>query len=354
MSTVDSEPALAPWAVEAADYPRGGPAAAQLAFLVRYAVLAPSDHNTQPWTFRVAGDVLEVRTDRSRGLPVTDPEGRGLVISCGAAIGTLRIAARRFGHDPEVALLPAPADRDLLARVRLGPRVEPGREALRATDIIRARHTSRLGFEPRRLPAALLADLGTIVPDERVWLALVTEPAGKRVVADLAGEANRLLMADRAYRRELSHWLRPNHGAVTDGLRGEALGLGNVASRLGPLVVRTFDLGAGQATQERRLALDAPALAVLGSRTDTTRDWLATGEALQRLLLRLADAGASAAFANQPIQVPALRAALAQEFGRLGTDATGAPQLLLRLGYAKSPTPPSPRRPLAEVLTVTA
>jgi len=52
----------------------------RLRFALRYAIRAPSGHNTQPWRFRIAGDGVEIYADRSRILPVVDPVDRALVI----------------------------------------------------------------------------------------------------------------------------------------------------------------------------------------------------------------------------------------------------------------------------------
>src|SRR5687768_12101284 len=72
---------------------------------VRQAVHAPSSHNTQPWVFHLRGDdVLELYADRSRALPVIDPEDRELTISCGAALFHLRAALRSAGLEAEVEL----------------------------------------------------------------------------------------------------------------------------------------------------------------------------------------------------------------------------------------------------------
>ena len=90
---------LDPWKVDAAHFPTEETRSARLEALVRYAVLAPSTHNTQPWRFRVRQDALEVFADRSRSLPVADPDDRELTISCGAARAVARLAplARQFG-----------------------------------------------------------------------------------------------------------------------------------------------------------------------------------------------------------------------------------------------------------------
>jgi nitroreductase len=59
MSTLLSNP----WDVREADFPRTGLPAEQLRFLLHYAVLAPSGHNTQPWLFKIDGDTVELSAD---------------------------------------------------------------------------------------------------------------------------------------------------------------------------------------------------------------------------------------------------------------------------------------------------
>ncbi|MFD9127274.1 hypothetical protein ACFV0G_21350, partial [Kitasatospora sp. NPDC059571] len=85
-----------------------GLSAAQLHTLAKAAGAAPSLHNTQPWRFEAAADgrTLAVYVDPARGLPLTDPDGRALHVSVGAAVFNLRVAARHLGRDPQVRLLP--------------------------------------------------------------------------------------------------------------------------------------------------------------------------------------------------------------------------------------------------------
>ncbi|MDX6584329.1 MAG: hypothetical protein QOI10_3513, partial [Solirubrobacterales bacterium] len=56
------------------------------------AVRAPSLHNTQPWRWRVGDESVQLYLDQARQLPATDPEGRELIISCGAALHHLLVA----------------------------------------------------------------------------------------------------------------------------------------------------------------------------------------------------------------------------------------------------------------------
>ena len=110
------------------------------------------------------------------------------------------------------------------------------------------------------------------------------------------------------------------------------------------LAIRTFDVGGGVAASHRRLAQGSPLLACLATTMDDAPAWLATGQALQRVLLVATDAGYAASYLNQPIEVPQFRSRLRQL-----TGSEAYPQILLRIGRG-GPQPHSPRRPLREVL----
>jgi hypothetical protein len=157
-------------------------------------------------------------------------------------------------------------------------------------------------------------------------------------------EGDRLLGGDARYRRELASWLRPNRSRARDGMPGYAIGIGDVASYVGPLVVRTFDWGEGKAAIDGMIATGSPALLVLGTERDDAAAWLDAGQALEHVLLLGTSRGLSFSFLNQAVEVPALRRRL-RDFLRVSTF----PQLILRTGYA-APARATPRRPLDDVM----
>ena len=77
---------LAAWNVKPSEFPATGTRLEKARYAVRYAILAPSNDNTQPWHFVINGDELLVCADRTRSLPNIDPFDRELIISCGAAL----------------------------------------------------------------------------------------------------------------------------------------------------------------------------------------------------------------------------------------------------------------------------
>jgi nitroreductase len=94
-------------------------------FVVSAAVHAPSVHNTQPWCFSHDEREISVHAHNERQLRVADPHGREMMISCGAALFTVRVALRNLGFVPRVRVLPDPDLPNLVARVAWGERVPP-------------------------------------------------------------------------------------------------------------------------------------------------------------------------------------------------------------------------------------
>ena len=127
---------------------------------------------------------------------------------------------------------------------------------------------------------------------------------------------------------------------------GYAHGITDLASYVGPFLIRTFDMGKGQAAKDMQLATGSPVLAVLGTDADEPLNWIQTGQVLARILLRARAENVWASFMDQPIEVPELRLRLREVLGR----TAGFPQLLMRLGYGKD-VMPTPRRNTDEVVT---
>lgn len=340
------EAALAEWSVSRRDFPQGGTVAQQLRFLLNYAILAPSSHNTQPWRFRIAGDVLELHADRSRALAVVDPYDRALIMSCGAALFNLRVALRFFGYAGAVQYVPTTAASDLLVRVRPGAAAAKSPQWDALFDAIPRRVTNRQRFAEARVPPDAQEALRAAARAEGASLDCIEETHDRNRVAKLIAAGDREQYANPSFRRELAAWV---HAArIRDGIPGYALGatkLLDFATPVVALVLRTFDVGSGVAARDADLVKGSPLLAALATTEDDERAWLAAGQALERVLLTACAAGFDASFLNQPIEVPALRSSLREAIG-----GHGFPQILLRIG--KGPAQQhTPRRPVAEVLS---
>jgi nitroreductase len=335
---------FAEWQIDERDYPERGTPEERMRFLLSYAILAPSGHNTQPWLFRVQPDGVDLIADRTRCLPVVDPFDRALVISCGAALGHLCTAMRFFGMEPVLGLLPDEAEADFLAHVKFGSDVGPTSRDVARFRAITRRRTTRKKYPDEPLPEGLGHAMLAAAAAEGCELAIVSDIERRRAIAALVAEGDRAQFSNPAFRRELASWVHSRRAASRDGMSGAAFGMPDVLSAVGGLVIRTFDMGNRQGATDEAIATGAPALLVLGTPRDDPRAWLAAGMALSSILLDVAAEGWTSAYLNQPVETDALRP-------RLGAVAgiAGHPQLLFRIGQAE-PGDPAVRRPVREVL----
>lgn len=299
---------------------------------------APSVLNTQPWRFRIVrGEYAELYGDRDRTLSVSDPRGRSLHVSCGAALFNLRLAARVAGHRPLVWLLPDPEGRhDLLAAVRM---VELGPPTAAERDLyeqIGRRRTNRQPFDRRHVPDQVMSELRTAAASEGARLV----PLGRGATAELLDYvtiAEDGLLADHDYLAELAAWTM--RGAYADGIPAYAFG---PRSADDPSPVR--DLGAAHPGRPSACFEPHPRLAVLTTPGDRRVDWLRAGQALQRMLLVATAHGVSASFLNQPLDLRDMRRR------RDPYHRRGHAQMIIRFGYGPA-VARAPRRPPAELMT---
>lgn len=333
------------WRIDEHAFPHDGSAADRLRFAARYAILAPSGHNGQPWRYTVDGDAMCVYADRTRALPTIDPDDRELLIACAATVHLTRVALRHFGQHPQVHLLPDPADADLLATIRLGqPAPEARGDELFAA--VAARHCNRHPYQRRPVAADTVDRLRRAAAAEGAWLAVLIDRPTIAAAADLIAEGDRVKWRDPVFRHELAQRLIPNRGRRRDGMPGYAFGIPGPLARLAPAVIRHIDLGRLRGASDRKLTLATPALAVIGTDRDEPPAWLAAGQAMSHVLLRATADGLATSFLSQAIEVPELRPRLGALLGR-----AGHPQLLLRIGYPTGRAHLAPRRPLHEVLS---
>lgn len=314
--------------------------AATLEKLISAAVAAPSQHNTQPWRYRLDPDTntVEVRAAPERGLRHTDPVARGLHISVGASLFNLRVAATHFGWHPVVRLLPRPAEPGLLAAVRLaGPRTAGRLHRPDLYDAVWRRHSSRFPFTGPPVPARVLAEIAEAAIAEG---ALLTFPRPTEVsrVMRLTAEAERHNAADPARSAETRDWVREG---APDGLPGAALGPCDAMDRL---PVRDF-AGIHSASRPHSAAFERrPVIGVLATAHDTRADWLRAGQGLQHALLVATAHHVRTSLFSQAVEWPDLRWALRDP----GTGRRHV-QMLIRFGHGPD-GPATPRRPAREVL----
>ncbi|MGB9697608.1 MAG: Acg family FMN-binding oxidoreductase [Ignavibacteria bacterium] len=337
---------LIAWEVKEEDFPKHGTVREKLKHFIKYAILAPSGHNTQPWIFSIKEEeiAIDLYADRSRALPVIDPDDRELIISCGAALANLIIAMQYYEYIPQIEYFPDEADNDWLAKIKPIPGYEPDENDRKLFHAIKIRRTNRLPYAEDKIDQFFIEKFKALISEENITLHIIEENNRENMIR-IIENADRIQAANKSFCRELAQWIHPNRTNSKDGIPGYAFGMGDLISYGSPFFIGNLNWGEIQAARDRNLVKGSPLIVILESKRDTPLDWVKTGIALEKLLLKAASKNIAASYLNQPLEIPELRQQVRELF-----QMKGFPQLILRLGYGKE-IKPTPRREVEEVIT---
>ncbi len=317
-------------------------AAPEAAELVRFATLAASGHNTQPWRFETSDAGLSILPDFSRATPVVDPDDHHLYASLGCAAENLVHAARARGLAGDVAFEASGQGR---AEVSLEPAAAEETAFFRA---IPARQCCRAAYDGRAAPADVMSRLVAAANSHGVDAVFLTEEARMEDVLALVVEGNSRQMDDPAFVAELKRWLRFNAREAMrqgDGLYSAASGNPTMPSWIAPVMFDLFFTKGGENSKYAEHVRSSAGLAVFVGPSDDPAGWFAAGRACQRFALQATADGLKYAFVNQAVEVPEARAELQSLLGLGGRR----PDLVVRFGYGPD-MPRSLRRPPGEVM----
>jgi nitroreductase len=323
------------------DHPARSRVVAALQAAATAALHAPSVFNTQPWRWQITGKTLELYADRDRALQATDPGGRLLMLSCGAALHHARVTLEADRWTVGVERLPDGGNAGLLARITATGIAPADEQAERMAAAIPSRRTDRRAFGDRTVPEALLTQLRRVVEAEGAYLHVVRRDQ-MPMLATSTSRAADAEKDDPAYLAELERWTNRPAGSG-DGVPASTA-VQQVARRVpvrdyapggtpGLAAGDGFDLGA--------------AYVVLFGRTDQPAELLRGGEALSALLLTATAEGLATAPLSDTVEVEWPRRLLRDLLAEVGE-----PYLIVRLGYSDAPVPlpEAPRRAPHDVI----
>jgi nitroreductase len=329
--------------------PDGGPDSGTVRRAIALASRAPSVHNTQPWRWRAGDASVHLFADWSRQVPATDPDGRDLVISCGAALHHVRVALAAFGWATTVHRVPNPADPAHLAAIELSP-AEPTEDQVTLSAAIERRRTDRRRLSSWPVSAGDLQQICGAAAAAGALGVVVTDPAALFQLNGAIAQAAIIHDNDPAYTLELALWTGRGRGGH-DGILAASIPrtAPRTANRDDHLRsgLRAFPGGSLEQPPGKRYD-QRTYLLVIATSSDDVLSRLRAGEAASAALLTATRLGLATCPLSQPLEISGTRRLIRDDV--LG--GTAVPQLLLRMGWPPtwaSPLPRSPRRDVADV-----
>ncbi|NUS50685.1 MAG: NAD(P)H nitroreductase [Nocardioidaceae bacterium] len=313
--------------------------------LIRCACRAPSVHNTQPWHWHVHDDgVVDLYADHTRQLVQADPQRRDLVLSCGAALHHLQVAARALGLAPRVHRLPEPDDERFVARVRLTP-ADPPPDAERQLAVIEARRTDRRRLTSWPVPVDRLNALAMAGNQWGAQVLPVVDERARTLLGSLTRRADELQRRNAEYRAEIARWTTywGNEGVPAGHIPREA------SRAATDVLTRRFD---GGVLDDPALEDEPPGdgLLLVCTSSDDPLSRVRAGETMSAVWLRATSDDLAVVPLSQALEVDETREALQTEV----LDDLAQAQIVLRVGWqplGRADLPATPRRDLADVRT---
>lgn len=212
----------------------------RLRFLVQFAILAPSTHNSQPWKFEVGEDSILLKTNFERALAVSDPTNRHLYISLGCALANLLVAADYYGFQTSLEYFPS--DRpDVIIKVHFNPSSRPASIQNHLIFAIPRRRSNRSRYT-NRMPVPEFLTLITTLSSQNLGLSVVADEQKKNKIAEILMESRIKAFSVKAFRNEMANYKRTNFTSSSIGMPGFVMGFSNIFSLMSPVLMRHFNV----------------------------------------------------------------------------------------------------------------
>jgi hypothetical protein len=314
--------------------------------ILHYASLAPSGHNSQPWYVRWTRDrEIIIGADGTRRLPAVDPNNREMMLSLGAFVENLSLAAGDVGYEAQTEVVAkSPFEQEIL-RVTL-QKADPVPYPL---DRLTSRRTAKHGYRSKELRKEDVEALAKPLDGRLFYFPPGSEHA--RCIAEGTVEAFRAQTERDEAQQELVKWLRLSDeaaerhrdGLTTQGMEIQGLKGWFVRNFTKPEDFMKQSMRNKSIDMTRKMVEEGGGWFIITSPGESLADLIEAGRGFERMALLARERG---------VAVHPMTQILEEEIGRkeiaANHDAGMIPQFVLRVGYLDPyPDPVSPRRPVS-------
>lgn len=327
------------WNIDDKEYPARGAFEDKARFLLKYAILAPSGHNSQPWKFEISKNKIVILPDYGRGRSVVDSEHLELFISIGVVSKILAISASRFGMS--------------FRRRIVKERVEmifddeiTDKKNLELFKAITKRRTYREAFLKKKVAPEMVEKLKKI-SGNKVAIEIIEEVDQIKIMSTLVKRADIVWYKSRTLIREMEEWMRDDLEFAKDGLPSGMINMYKIAAETKYLFSKDSKIAREKANKDETIAKNTPLFIVLTTKDNEAENWIEAGEIYGEIILTAQKLGLASGVLGSITELSGIKKELTKQF-----KLNGHVQLVLSVGYAKVKVPQTPRRPLEEMLVM--
>lgn len=317
----------------------------KIRFLIKFAVLAPSSHNTQPWRFSVLNNQISIYLENARCLPIADNNNRQLFLSLGCSIENILIAANHFGYSTTVEYPNKFSDYNPVAIVSLNKYEKEKKGSTHLIYSILSRKTNRNRYLNKKISSDILQNIKSL-ESVSTKIHIINNKDEIHQLGSIAVISSIRSMDDKKFRYELSKHIKSNITSSKIGMPGFTLGIPTLLSFLLPQMIRRLNLEK-IARRQNQLLFDeyTPYIILITTDLDTKYNWLDAGRIFQRISLILTNFNISVSPWGAPIQIENFY----QDVQKV-LQTNMRPQMFFRVGYPITESKFSPRIPSEELI----
>ena len=318
------------WDVDIEDFYKQETSEDKLRFLLNFAILAPSSHNSQPWSFEIIENNILVHPEQTRRLTESDKNDRQLYISLGCAVENLVTTADYYGYLTNIEYLPD------IVKISFSE-AEQNKDNKLISSIL-SRSMNRNKYNDTLLPRDFLEQIKSLSNDN-LNIHIVEDKDKKNALANTTLNAAIEAMGDKGFRRELSKYVKSNITRSKVGMPGFSLGIPTPISLIIPTLLKYININKLSRKQDEKLLKDhTPMFIMISTKDDNKKSWIKAGQMYEKIALLAESKNIKTSVWAAPIQIGDFYKGFQKV---LQTDCR--PQVFFRIGYSEKKSKHSPR-----------
>lgn len=310
-----------------------------------FGLLAPSTHNTQPWSLQLTSTSIVVLPNLERAIPVADPDNRYLYISCGTLIANMLAALEalkiKYSYDQNQS------DKNFNAIITINLpkklKLDPANTMINAL-LVRQNYR---GFF--LATSASVPFLPNLYNKKDIKLKVTEDRADINELARLTANGLQTAYSNPEFRREISVYINPNNSKRKIGLHGYSLRMTLLQSQIIPRLMKRINIGKKLAKINHKSFIKSSAVCLISipKTIDGSNQWVEVGLLMERYMIFLNQQGWQTSIYVASLERNDEKNKVKEIFKIAKTDE---PQILFTIGKAPDRLPESARLPLEAFL----